>query len=278
MILNNFNGLEFIRDHREPLTPEVVLELHRILAVDTLDPADVGRLQHTDEERVAVTDVNGNVLHRPPPADELEHRLADLCAFANGELNPPGFLHPVMRAILIHFWLAYDHPFVDGNGRTARALFYWSMLRAGYWLTEYLSISRILRAAPAKYGRSFLYTESDDGDTTYFALYQLSVICRAIDDLHDYLARKMAELRDVERTIKASAEFNPRQLALLGHAMRHPETAYTFEGHRRSHGIVYQSARSDILDLAERGLLVRRKLGRKFVFDPAPGLAARLGR
>ena len=50
----------------------------------------------------------------------------------------------VVRAILVHFWLAYDHPFVDGNGRTARALFYWVMAREGYWLCEYVSISRIL--------------------------------------------------------------------------------------------------------------------------------------
>ena len=277
MILNNYNGLEFIREHQSPLTPEAVLNLHRILTVDTLDPADVGRLQRPGEDRVAVTDVEGNVLHAPPPAEQLPDRLERLCAFANGELTADGFLHPVVRAIVVHFWLAYDHPFVDGNGRTARALFYWSMLRQRYWLTEYLSISRILRMAPAKYGRSFLYTETDDNDATYFVLYQLEVISRAIDELHDYLARKMAEVREVERAIKSSAEFNPRQLALLGHALRNPETVYTFGSHQRSHGVAYQSARTDLLDLAERGLLVQRKLGRKFVFDPAPDLAERLG-
>lgn len=277
MIVNNLHGLEFIRDLRDqPLTPETVIELQAVLTKDTLDLDDVGRIQRPGEHRVEVEDSHGNVLHTPPPADELPERLADMCRFANGDLNPDGFLHPVVRAILVHFWLAYDHPFVDGNGRTARALFYWSMLREGYWLTEYLSISRILRGAPAKYGRSFLYTETDENDTTYFVLYQLEVICRAIDDLHDYLARKVAELRRVERSVKASGEFNSRQLALLGHAMRNPEAVYTFESHQRSHGVVYESARRDLLGLTERGLLVQRKIGRRFVFDPAPDLSDRL--
>lgn len=278
MILNNYNGLDFIREHRDArLTPDLVLRLHAVLTENTLEPTDVGRLQRPDEERVVVCDVHGNVLHTPPPAEQLQDRLVALCAFANGERGPEGFLHPVVRATLVHFWLAYDHPFVDGNGRTARALFYWSMLREGYWLTEYLSISRILRRAPAKYGRAFLYTETDENDTTYFVLYQLGVICRAIDDLHVYLARKMQQIQEVERVLRASASFNTRQLALLGHAMRHSDAAYTFESHRRSHGIVYQSARNDLLDLVERGLLAQHKIGRRFVFYPTPALRIRLG-
>ena len=66
-----------------------------------------------------------------------------------------GFLHPVIRSILLHFWVAYDHPFVDGNGRNARALFYWSMLRHGFWLAEFFSISHEILKAPRKYYRAF---------------------------------------------------------------------------------------------------------------------------
>jgi hypothetical protein len=75
-------------------------------------------------------------------------------------------VHPVLRAILLHFMIGYDHPFADGNGRTARALFYWSMARSGYWLMEYTSISHILRKAPARYMRAYLHTETDKNDTT----------------------------------------------------------------------------------------------------------------
>lgn len=83
--------------------------------------------------------------------------------------------------------IGYDHPFVEGNGRTARALFYWSLARSGYWLMEYISISRLLKQAPAQYGSAYMYSETDENDTTYFILHQISIIERAIDALYEYL-------------------------------------------------------------------------------------------
>lgn len=278
MIANNYRAIQLVREVvGERLTPEMVCELQRVVAEGTLDDERLaGRIQRPTDERVCVVDVEGNVLHQPPPAKELPSRLQQMCEFANDGLPGGGFMHPVARAILLHFWLAYDHPFADGNGRTARALFYWSMLREGYWLSEYLSISRILRLAPARYGRAFLYTETDDNDTTYFLLFQLSVICRAIDDFYEYLARKVAETKDVEQLLRSSSAFNSRQLALLSHALRNPGHDYTFYGHQRSHGVVYQSARTDILDLEAQGLLTRRKVGRTWLFNAPPDLPQRL--
>jgi Fic family protein len=273
MILNNYKAMEFIRDEmRQTLTPEGVLQLHRIVTDDTLDdPADAGRLQRPGEDRVGLWE-GDTLIYKPPPAGQLEARLDLMCRFANGELNPPGFLHPVVRSVILHFWLAHDHPFVDGNGRTARALFYWSMRNQGYWLTEYLSISRIFREAPARYGEAFQLTETDDGDLTYFVLFHLNTIKRAILDMQDYLRRKMQEVRDTETLIRGDVSFNHRQLALLGDALRHADHRYTFKTHALSHNVVHQTARSDLLDLARRGLLTYRRIGRQYVFRPAQDL------
>lgn len=279
MILNNFRALEFIRGQvDEPLSPELLFGLHRIVSEGTLENPDAaGRLQRPDEDRVNVFDLTGEVLHVTPPAEQLPARLEALCSFANGETAAEGFLHPVIRAILLHFWIGFDHPFEDGNGRTARALFYWAMKRSGYRLTEYLSISRILREAPGQYIRSYLYTESDERDTTYFLLYQLEVIRRAIEELYAYLASKTAEVREVEQVIRQSRRFNHRQLALLADAVRHGDRQYTFASHGRSHDVTYQTARTDLLELRELGLLRLERVGRKFIFSPIAELADRLG-
>lgn len=278
MILNNYQALQFMREGiGDSLTPEAVLELQRILTEGTLaNPGAAGRLQRPGEERVAVFDRNeGSLLYAPPPADQLDERLVALCEFANEE-GPEGFIHPVIRAIVLHFWLAYDHPFEDGNGRTARALFYWYMRTHGYWLVEYLSISSILRKAPAKYTRAFLYTETDSRDTTYFIVYQLEVIQRAVDELHAYLRKKVKEIRDVEKLIKGSPEFNHRQLALLGSAVREPDAAYSFNSHASSHNVTHETARNDLRQLVEKGLLEEHRAGRRYVFTPAPHLTERL--
>lgn len=277
MIANNYRAMRRISSISDkPLSEQLVLDLQRMLTEGTLDdPSAAGRLQRPDEVRVKVWGDGDQILHVPPAAQDLPRRLSAMCRFANGE-NDGRWLHPVLRAVILHFWLGYDHPFEDGNGRTARALFYWAMLRQGYWLAEFLTISSILRKAPAQYARSYLLTETDDNDLTYFVLYQLRVITRAIDALQDYLQRKMAEVRDVETLIKGTVSLNHRQRTLLAHALRDSGARYTIASHRAAHDVVYQTARTDLLDLAERGLLTRIKIGNRFVFTVSPDLNDRL--
>lgn len=276
MILNNFLTMQRIRELREqPLTPELVLDLHRLVCADTLDdPADAGRLRPPGKE-VVVDDAYGTVFHVPPPAEELPGRLEELCRFANGE-TPKVFIHPVVRAIGLHFWLAYDHPFCDGNGRTARALFYWAMLHQGYWLFEFISISSVINKARGQYERSFLFSESDDNDLTYFLLAQVKVIQQAIASLHAYLERKAGEVGALQQRLEGMDGLNHRQLALLSHALSHSGFRYSVLSHQNSHGVSHQTARSDLQKLAERGLLMAGKDGRREVFRVPEDLAMRL--
>lgn len=279
MVVNNYLTMQHIRQDLDvPLSTDAVIEIHRLVTEDTLDnPNDAGRIQEPGENRVDVGDPidPAVVFHRPPPAEELPDLLQGLSGFANDVESEP-FIHPVVRAVALHFYMSYIHPFIDGNGRTARALFYRSMLRQGYWLAEFLSISRLLNQAPVQYARSFLYTETDEADFTYFLLHQLTVTCRAIDELFEYLEKKVSEVRRVERALRSVPGINHRQLALLSHAIRNPDTAYTFESHRNSHNVVYQTARADLLDLEALGFLERHQVGRQYRFYPAAGLPGRI--
>lgn len=280
MIVNNYRAIEFMREEMgSELTPEAVLQLHRILTEGTLDdPTAAGRLQRADEERVAVyyQDEDAQPIHRPPPAEQLPARMERMCEFANEAEDGESFVHPVVRSILLHFWLGYDHPFVDGNGRTARILFFWSMRRRGYWLAEYLPISRLIRNAPSRYARAFLEAETDGGDTTYFLVHQLRLLERAIEDVHVYVRRKTEEVRKVERLLRGDDGLNGRQLALLTAAIRDPGGSYSFDGHAASHRVSHETARSDLRQLVDRGLLSERRVGRRYLFHPAPDLPERL--
>ncbi|MFL6106169.1 MAG: Fic family protein [Marmoricola sp.] len=278
MILNNYHAMKRITElQNESLTPDLICEIHRIVTENALDdPENAGRIQTDDADRIAVFADGDQLLHRPPPVAELPARMARLCEFANGT-DSDHYMPPVLRAMTVHFMMGYDHYFEDGNGRTARALFYWTMLRQGFWLTEFLTISRILKKAPAQYARSFLLTEQDDGDLTHFFLYHLTVVQRAIGDLHDYLATKAEELRDLQRMIKSMpGEFNYRQLALLENAAKNPGATFTAQSHALSHQTSGETARQDLMDLEGRGLLRRFKEGRRFVWAPVSDLAERL--
>ncbi len=281
MIFNNYRAMEHLRALRsELLTPEHVMALHSMLTEGTLDdPADAGRYRRNDEVRV-VDERDNAVLHEPPSHKELPERLQRLCDFANADESSLPFVHPVLRAILLHFMIGYDHPFADGNGRTARALFYWSMARSGYWLMEYTSISHILRKAPVQYMRAYLYTETDRNDTTYFLLHQLHTLRQAIAALHDYVDRKVSEQQETERMLAGSpvlrGRFNHRQIAVLNHALRNSREAYRVDAHQRSQGVVYQTARSDLLALEALGLLEKTRQGNAYVFYAPTDLRERL--
>jgi Fic family protein len=185
--------------------------------------------------------------------------------------DPTSFLHPVVKAIALHFMLGYDHPFCDGNGRTARALFYWSMSRQGYWLAEFISISTVIKGSPAQYESAYLHTETDDNDLTYFLIYHLNVIHKAIAALHEFLRRKMQGINEAEQLLVRNArlrgKLNFRQLALLRHALKHPRFSYVIDEHQNSHGISYDVARKDLLYMAdELKLLTKTKDGKRYLF------------
>ena len=268
MIFNNLQGMEFIIAHQgDELTPELVKAIHVEMMSDTIRDEDLGRLQTADEKRVHVaSNKDQTILHEPPPAEQLSARLEAMCDFANGR-NEKEFLHPVVRAILLHLWLAYDHPFVDGNGRTARALFYWSMLNSGYWMFEFISISSTLRKASTQYAKSYLYTETDDNDATYFIVYQLQVIRRALHALENYLERKTREIQKAESILRNFEGLNYRQLALMSHALRKSDSSFTVNSHRTSHRVAYATARADLLHLVDQGLLAKKVRGGTMYFE-----------
>ena len=279
MIANNYAAMQFIREEAgaRKLTPALLLELHDIVTRDTLPPSECGSFRQRDD--IVVKDPSdGTVLHRPPPFALLPGRTDALCAFANGE-SPDYFLHPALRAVLLHFALAYDHPFTDGNGRTARALFYWAMKRGGYWMAEYISISGAVKRGPTKYARAFLHVENDDNDATYFLLHQAEIIRRAVADFRRHVESRAREqgaaLARLGR-MRAAGRFNRRQVALLERAVRRPDEVYDIAVYQAYNGVSYETARTDLTGLAEAGLLNMAKRGNAFIFTPVADLRERM--
>ncbi len=272
MVLNNYRAMRLIRELKDqPLTPDTILTIHAALTQGTLDnPKHVGQYR-TDSDHVVVEDqTTGDVLHVPPPARELPARLQRVCDFANRVNDGGAFIHPVVRAMILHFMIGFDHPFVDGNGRTARALFYWCALRNGYWLLEFASISKAIREAPTRYGLAYLYSETDEGDLTYFLNYHLEIVVKAVQSLHAYLERKAEELHQLDRVVRKKAgarrRFNERQIQILQEAIRRPGHHLTISAHRERARVSYLTARTDLETLANQGFLRKRTVDGQSVY------------
>jgi Fic family protein len=224
--------------------------------------------------------INRHFIHDLPAAPDQtagtrQATLDALCAFANGDDR----LHPVLRAILLHFKLAHDAPFAAANDATARALFYWSAAHSGYWLLDYISISAVIRRTRSQYDMAFLHVESDESDVTYFLLHQLDAVTQALEDFEVWLRRALKEQDLLAAGLSMLEQrLNARQVPLMQHAIKHPGGGYTSAQHMWHHGVSYLTARSDLEELTKMGLLKKTKLGAKSMYLVPSDLLQRLAR
>lgn len=276
MVLNNYQAMLFVKTHRDDsLSIPMLLELHKLVTAGTLDdPKDAGRIRTSDDVQV-VDETNSEVLFQPPPARDLSQRLEKLIKFANRPPSKTNWMHPLIKAFILHFMLSYEHPFVDGNGRVARALFYWAALRAKYWLIEFVSISSVIAEAKISYGRSFLYTETDSNDLTYFLIYHATILNRAVGLLMQFVDRKRKEVAAFEKRLNDRNRpdaFNHRQSWLLNEFARGRLPRVTIAEHEKRNAVSYLTARNDLEALVEAGCLQKRKVGRTSVYRPVQDL------
>ena len=254
MIVNNYTTIQYIVEHKdEPLTEKGLLYIHRLMTEKTLDnPEDAGRFR-TNNEVVVANMVEGDIVHTPPTFEEIPEFVTTLCDFFNND-NPRTFIHPIIKGIIIHFMVAYMHPFVDGNGRTARALFYWYMLKENYKLTEYMSISRVIAKSKTSYEKSFRYTENDGNDMGYFVAYNLRALEISFQQLRDYIQRKQREKKAASAFMKAG-NINQRQALVLQWLTEEPDIIYTVKDLQEQFSVSSMTARKDLSELVRQGYL-----------------------
>ena len=262
MIANNYATINYLAEHRhDDFTLERILEIHRYISADTLDNKDYeGSLRQTDDI-VVMNGITGEIAHTPPPHGEVEGMLRELCDFANSD-DPDNFIHPLIKGIIIHFMLAFIHPFADGNGRTARSLVYWYLMKKGYWLTEYLSISRIIYRNKAQYEKAFLYTEADGYDLSYFIQYNLITMKKAYEELKLYLQRKMSE-RDSITGLRGIKDINQRQARIINDLYKSGGNIITAKEIATQFAVTDKTARTDLQALVKLGIMSEVKLNNR---------------
>lgn len=254
MIQNNYRTIQFIVTNKyNELTPELVLHIHRLMTENTLDnPDDAGRLR-TNDNVVVENGITHEVVHVPPPYQVMPTFINNLCDYFN-ETDAKVFVHPIIRGIIIHYMVAYMHPFVDGNGRTARALFYWYMLKEKYWLTEYMSISRVIAKSKKSYEKAFQYVAADDQDLGYFISYNLRVLETSFKQLQDYIKIKQEE-KVAANIFLQIGDINERQAQILKMFMDNPKEVITVRNLQDKFMVSPTTAKNDIVGLLQRNLL-----------------------
>jgi len=265
MILNNYLSMKAIEDDYKDreMSIDLILELHSLITKDTLDAQNEKPRMRTFGEPIYVNDdVSGAVYHEGPEMDFVEKELDRLVKFANDSLEENTFMHPIIRAIMLHFWMGYLHPFTDGNGRLARLLFYWYLIRKKYWAFVYLPISKVIKESPKQYIMSYVYTEQDDNDMTYFLDYNIRKIKIAVNDFEKYIISQSVNNMRMKKNCDLKFKLNARQIQLLQYLYGDSNERTSLKIHMNVNQISKMTASNDLKDLKKKGFLISEKQGR----------------
>ncbi|MDD4530830.1 MAG: Fic family protein [Candidatus Gracilibacteria bacterium] len=273
MILNSYKAMNFINSDdflKQKLSLELLLELQKILTKDTLDDKDQEGKFRTDADEIVVQNSEGTkVFHIPPNEDVLYKELNNLLAYANDEDGV--FTHPFIKATILHFWIGYLHPFCDGNGRTARSLFYWYLLKKGYWGFSYIPISTTIKNSKIQYRDAYIYSEQDSNDLTYFLVYMANKTKQAFVEFEKYVNLKKHKQKDIFKELNHLG-FNERQIKLIAYFLENLESYTNNSIHKNYYGIAINTAKRDLEELFEKGFLKKQKQGKYVNYFPVNNL------
>ncbi len=263
MIVNNYKTMQALNQEYKDkkLSQEVLFDLHRLITNDTLDQDKQGRYRK-DSDNITVNDQLQYIYYFPPKEGFVAQEIERLIKFANNE-DGGGFIHPIIKAIFLHFWVGILHPFYDGNGRLARTIFYWYLLREGYWAMQYLPISLVIKEAPIKYGMAYVYSEQDDYDLTYFYDFHMSKLMQALKNFKAYLERKIEENKNIQNLFNTEYSLNPRQIQALHYLVAQGVGSYVNpSSYEVLCGISRTTAIGDLKAVEKMGLVTSKKIGK----------------
>lgn len=257
VVRNNCSALNYVLSHLdEPLTAEVIVDIAKIVTCDMTEAPVTG----FREEDVVLTDPV-EAVYAPPEAGQVPEMMDALVRFIQ-----ESELHPVLKVCIAHFYFVYMHPFSDGNGRTARVLSYMLLLQSGYGFFRYFAISSLMANECGRYCKSILNVEEFDGDMTYFIDFYSAILARGVAQIEDYLTHHVFVHQKI-RELEQIGALNRRQLTGVKRLLEGDSDRVSVDSWRKRYKITTETARRDLLELAEHGILTRQMEGRRAIFS-----------
>ncbi len=274
MIVNNHETMKWLEEDlkHEDLSLELLKEMHRKVTLNTIKSEHYGVLRETLDEagnRLVIKPWDdATITYVAPDKEFVEREITKFIDFANDKDGEKTFIHPLIKAIMLHFWMGLLHPFEDGNGRLARIIFYWYMLRKGYWAFSYLSLSERIMNSQKEYSMAYVYSEQDENDLGYFIHYNISKLKLARKNFQDYIEDKVLENKKHVDLVKKGYSLNSRQTRLLHALFKEEQKFTTLKEYCAANDIGRVTATSDFKKLTSEEFLTKKRNGRNMFFYP----------
>lgn len=231
-ILNYRNVLRFIDElavqtgnsGNYTFTIETILRLHKLTTEKILAEESSGKFR--SRQVVIRNSKTGQVSYTPPPAVEVPYLIEDLVSWINSVEAKQ--MHPVVKAGVIHYEVARIHPFVDGNGRVARATATLVMFLDGYDIRKFFSLEEYFDENPMDYYLTLqavsnqLVLDTHERDLTPWLEYFIEGVAIELNRVKEKVQRISVDAR-IKDKLGKQVELNERQMIVMEYLHRHKE-------------------------------------------------------
>ncbi|MEK7458722.1 MAG: Fic family protein [Patescibacteria group bacterium] len=281
-IINYRSVLEWIDTHAADgrgfalFTEETLKKLHE-LVVDKLEPENSASTpvfsqplpvsQSTNfyrTQQVIVRSVeSGEVAFRPPVAIDVPFLIQEFFTWLNSREAQD--IHPVIRAGIVHYELVRIHPFIDGNGRTARALALLILYSEGYDIKRFFSLEEYFDKDIQEYYRAILSVQaSETQNMTYWLEYFSYGLAIELDRVKEQVLKLSQDLK-LKQKLGTQVALSERQIILLEILQRQNQIT-TAEANEALPMISTDTILRDVKDLIEKGIMKKEGVTKGVVY------------
>ncbi|MBI2086225.1 Fic family protein [Candidatus Daviesbacteria bacterium] len=233
-IINYRNVLKFIEgvytqigpptvgSGRYSFTIETILEMHRLTTEKILPEQSSGQFRL--RQVVIKNTKTGQISYTPPPAVEVPYLVEDLVSWINSDEGKQ--IHPIIKAGVIHYELARVHPFVDGNGRVARAVATLILFLDGYDIRKFFSFEEYFDENPMNYYLTLqavsnqLVLDTHERDLTPWLEYFVEGVAIELNRVKEKVQRISVDAR-IKDKLGKQLMLNERQMMIMEYIHRH---------------------------------------------------------
>jgi Fic family protein len=253
--------LDATRHYAQPLTAERLFAWHASMFPTGRSGMHRIRVGAWRDDRTGPMEVvsgplgNEHAHFQAPPAAGLEGEMRVFLDWFNANAD----IDPVLKAGLAHLWFVTIHPFDDGNGRIARAIADMALARSEDSPQRFYSMSTQIREERTAYYDILEETQKGTMEVTPWMDWFLACLGRAVRGAQTMLSVVLAKARFWE-SVRGVA-LTERQTRVLNHVLDGLEGNLTTSTYAKLAKCSQDTALRDILDLVERGILVRNPEG-----------------
>jgi Fic family protein len=234
----------------------------------------VGELRSVPMDIVSGPIGRSKVHYSAPPADILKDQVDEFVSWFN-ESHPSLGSQPMdglLRVALSHLWFETLHPFEDGNGRIGRAIMQLAMGQDMGQPGRIVTLSRQIESHKDSYYKELeMAQRSHTADVTPWMCWMLEQISSASDFANQTIDQSLQRIQ-FQASISHQA-LNERQLKTMKQLLDAGPKGYiggmTTRKHEQISKTSKPTAARDLIDLEQRGLLVKKGMGRSTRYYPA---------